>query len=63
VEGELTPIAEELGLGVLPLGGPLKSGALTGKHTRASGAKPVLNFALGEHPKPASRDHLKTGQL
>ncbi len=38
VEGELIPMAEELGLGVLPWG-PLKSGALTGKYTRANGAK------------------------
>ena len=38
VEGELTPMAQELGLGVLPWG-PLKSGALTGKYTRANGAK------------------------
>jgi aryl-alcohol dehydrogenase-like predicted oxidoreductase len=38
VEGELTPMAQELGLGVLPWG-PLKAGALTGKYTRANGAK------------------------
>jgi aryl-alcohol dehydrogenase-like predicted oxidoreductase len=38
VEGELIPMAEELGLGVLPWG-PLKSGALTGKYTRANGAR------------------------
>jgi len=38
VEGELAPMAEELGLGVLPWG-PLKSGALSGKYTRANGAK------------------------
>jgi len=38
VEGELVPMAEELGLGVLPWG-PLKSGALTGKYTRANGTK------------------------
>ena len=38
VEGELTPMAEELGLGVLPWG-PLKAGALTGKYTRANGVK------------------------
>ena len=31
-------MAEELGLGVLPWG-PLKSGALSGKYTRANGAK------------------------
>ena len=38
VEGELVPMADELGLGVLPWG-PLKSGKLTGKYTRANGAK------------------------
>jgi aryl-alcohol dehydrogenase-like predicted oxidoreductase len=38
VEGELVPMAEELGLGVLPWG-PLKSGARSGKYTRANGAK------------------------
>ncbi|WP_165225880.1 aldo/keto reductase [Aquisphaera insulae] len=38
VEGELTPMASELGLGVLPWS-PLKSGALAGKYTRANGKK------------------------
>jgi len=38
VEGELIPMACELGLGVLPWGS-LKSGALTGKYTRANGVK------------------------
>jgi len=38
VEGELTPMAQELGLGVLPWG-PLKGGALSGKYTRTNGAK------------------------
>jgi aryl-alcohol dehydrogenase-like predicted oxidoreductase len=38
VEGELIPMAQELGLGVLPWG-PLKGGALTGKYTRANGEK------------------------
>lgn len=38
VEGELISMAQDLGLGVLPWG-PLKSGALTGKYTRANGAK------------------------
>ncbi len=38
VEGELVPMAQELGLGVLPWG-PLKSGALSGKYTRVNGAK------------------------
>jgi aryl-alcohol dehydrogenase-like predicted oxidoreductase len=38
VEGELMPMAEELGLGVLPWS-PLKMGALSGKYTRANGQK------------------------
>lgn len=38
VEGELLPMAEELGLGVLPWS-PLKGGKLSGKYTRANGAK------------------------
>ena len=38
VEGELTPMAEELGLGVLPWS-PLQGGALSGKYTRSNGAK------------------------
>ncbi len=38
VEGELTPMAQELGLGILPWG-PLKGGALTGRYTRSNGEK------------------------
>ena len=38
VEGELVPMAEELGLGVLPWS-PLKMGALSGKYTRANEQK------------------------
>src|SRR5271170_7584781 len=38
VEGELVPMAGELGLGVLPWS-PLKSGALSGKYTRGNGVK------------------------
>ncbi len=38
VEGELLPMAEELGMGVLPWS-PLKMGALSGKYTRANGQK------------------------
>jgi aryl-alcohol dehydrogenase-like predicted oxidoreductase len=38
VEGEFVPMAEELGLGVLPWS-PLKGGRLSGKYTRANGAK------------------------
>ncbi len=47
VEGELTPMAQELGLGVLPWS-PLKGGKLTGKYTRANGVKiQGLRGALG----------------
>ena len=35
VEGELIPMAQDMGLGVTPWG-PLKSGALSGKYTRAN---------------------------
>ena len=38
VEGELIPMAEELGMGVLPWS-PLKMGALSGKYTRENGVK------------------------
>jgi aryl-alcohol dehydrogenase-like predicted oxidoreductase len=38
VEGELTPMASELGLGVTPWS-PLKSGALSGKYTRENAGK------------------------
>jgi aryl-alcohol dehydrogenase-like predicted oxidoreductase len=38
VEGELIPMARELGLGVTPWS-PLKSGALSGKYTRAEAGK------------------------
>ena len=38
VEGELIPMAQELGLGVLPWS-PLKMGALSGKYTRANQQK------------------------
>ncbi len=37
-EGELLPMAQELGLGVLPWS-PLKMGALSGKYTRENGEK------------------------
>jgi aryl-alcohol dehydrogenase-like predicted oxidoreductase len=38
VEGELIPMAQELGLGVTPWS-PLKSGALSGKYTRENAGK------------------------
>jgi aryl-alcohol dehydrogenase-like predicted oxidoreductase len=38
VESELTPMARELGLGVVPYA-PLKSGTLSGKYTRANAAQ------------------------
>ncbi len=39
VEAELIPMAQELGLGVTPWG-PLRSGLLSGKYTRANAANP-----------------------
>ena len=38
VEGDLIPMAQEMGLGVTP-GSPLKSGALSGKYTRENHGK------------------------
>jgi aryl-alcohol dehydrogenase-like predicted oxidoreductase len=38
VEQELVPLALEFGLGITPWS-PLKSGALSGKHTRANGGR------------------------
>jgi aryl-alcohol dehydrogenase-like predicted oxidoreductase len=38
VEGELVPMAQELGLGILPWS-PLKMGALSGKYTRSNNVK------------------------
>lgn len=38
VEGELIPMAQELGLGITPWG-PLRSGGLSGKYTRENAAK------------------------
>lgn len=38
VEGELTPMAQELGLGVMPWG-PLRGGKLSGKYTRGNAGK------------------------
>jgi aryl-alcohol dehydrogenase-like predicted oxidoreductase len=40
VEGELMPMAMELGLGVTPWA-PLKSGVLSGKYTRQNGLRPT----------------------
>src|ERR1700738_1574857 len=51
VEGELIPMAQEMGLGVTPWG-PLKSGALSGKYTRAN----------RDEMKPDRGDHV-TGSL
>src|SRR5271170_6195603 len=46
VEGELIPMAQEMGLGVTPWG-PLKSGALSGKYTRANGGE--MKADRGDH--------------
>jgi aryl-alcohol dehydrogenase-like predicted oxidoreductase len=42
VEGELVPMAQELGLGITPWS-PLKSGVLSGKYTRANHGKHEAN--------------------
>ena len=56
VEGELTPAAQELGLGVCPWG-PLKGGLLTGKYTRANGQK--MQGVRGSRVGPMTEKHLE----
>jgi aryl-alcohol dehydrogenase-like predicted oxidoreductase len=46
VEGELIPMAQDMGLGVTPWG-PLKSGALSGKYTRAN--RDEMKSDRGDH--------------
>jgi aryl-alcohol dehydrogenase-like predicted oxidoreductase len=53
VEGELLPMARELGMGVTPWS-PLKSGALTGKYARANHGKHAA--ARGQLVERALRD-------
>jgi aryl-alcohol dehydrogenase-like predicted oxidoreductase len=53
VEGELLPMAQELGLGVTPWS-PLKSGVLSGKYTRQNAGK--LKAARGERTMAALND-------
>jgi aryl-alcohol dehydrogenase-like predicted oxidoreductase len=45
VEAELVPMARELGLGITPWS-PLKSGALSGKHTRATAGNAKVDRAM-----------------
>jgi aryl-alcohol dehydrogenase-like predicted oxidoreductase len=45
VEQELVPMARELGLGITPWS-PLKSGVLSGKHTRATAGKAPVDRAM-----------------
>jgi aryl-alcohol dehydrogenase-like predicted oxidoreductase len=53
-EGELLPMAEALGMGVLPWS-PLRSGQLSGKYTRNNGA-PADSRRVGLIDGPAERD-------
>jgi aryl-alcohol dehydrogenase-like predicted oxidoreductase len=53
-EGELLPMAEELGIGVLPWS-PLRSGQLSGKYVRDNGA-PADSLRAGRHGEPAEQD-------
>jgi aryl-alcohol dehydrogenase-like predicted oxidoreductase len=46
VEGELIPMAQDMGLGVTPWG-PLKSGALSGKYTREN--RDEMKSDRGDH--------------
>ena len=56
VEGELTPMAQELGLGAMPWS-PLKNGWLSGKYTRDS-APSGASDRTGLVGKPSEKDHL-----
>jgi aryl-alcohol dehydrogenase-like predicted oxidoreductase len=56
VEGELTPMARELGLGAMPWG-PLKSGWLSGKYTRENAGSTVPGRAALTGA-PAEKDHV-----
>ncbi|MDR6293859.1 aryl-alcohol dehydrogenase-like predicted oxidoreductase [Inquilinus ginsengisoli] len=56
VEGELTPMAQELGLGVMPWS-PLKGGWLSGKYSREN-AGTVTSDRAALVGMPAERDHL-----
>jgi aryl-alcohol dehydrogenase-like predicted oxidoreductase len=53
-EGELLPMAEELGIGVLPWS-PLRSGQLSGKYVRDNGA-PADSRRVGLIDAPTERD-------
>jgi aryl-alcohol dehydrogenase-like predicted oxidoreductase len=56
VEGELTPMAQELGLGVMPWS-PLKGGWLSGKYSREN-AGTVTSDRAALVGMPTERDHL-----
>jgi aryl-alcohol dehydrogenase-like predicted oxidoreductase len=49
VEGELIPMARELGLGVAPWG-PLKGGILSGKYSRANATNPASRSGMTQPP-------------
>src|SRR5262249_43936951 len=49
VEQEMVPLALEFGLGITPLS-PLKSGALSGKHTRADESEARAGRATSRRP-------------
>ena len=53
-EGELLPMAEDLGVGVLPWS-PLRSGQLSGKYVRNNGA-PADSLRAGRYGEPTDRD-------
>lgn len=56
VEGELVPMAQELGLGVVPWS-PLAGGRLTGKYTRANSGKVTDGRAAFVAGRIADRDY------
>lgn len=56
VEGELIPMAGELGLGIVPWS-PLAGGRLTGKYTRENAGKVTGGRAAFVAPRVGERDH------
>ncbi len=54
-EGDLLPMAEALGIGVLPWG-PLRGGRLSGKYARNNGAPADSRSATGRHAELTERD-------
>ncbi len=59
VEGELIPMAQELGLGVHPPGRPSRGGALTGKYKRADRGQPQARPRRVPHGRARRRPDVR----